>query len=179
MHSLLKRADALLVMVDLSHDPIAQMEASVAELRKMRIGIGIRSEEGIIYQKKALIVGNKLDLDNARQNYTTLQSKYGGQLPVIAISAKEGFGLEEMKREIFQMLNIIRVYTKVPGQKPEFADPIILERGSTLEDAAAEVHKDFKAKLKYARLWGSGKHDGVMAKRNHILQDGDIIELHL
>jgi hypothetical protein len=84
-----------------------------------------------------------------------------------------------MKREIFRMLNIIRVYTKVPGQKPEFTDPIILERGSTLEDAAAEVHKDFKAKLKYARLWGSGKHDGVMAKRNHILQDGDIIELHL
>ena len=58
-------------------------------------------------------------------------------------------------------------------------DPIVLERGSTLEDAAAEVHKDFRAGMKYARIWGSGKHDGVMAKRDHILQDGDIIELHL
>ena len=46
-------------------------------------------------------------------------------------------------------------------------------------DAAAAVHKDFRAKLKYARIWGSGKHDGVMAKRDHILQDGDIIELHM
>lgn len=33
--------------------------------------------------------------------------------------------------------------------------------------------------MKYARIWSSGKHDGVMAKRDHILQDGDIIELHI
>ena len=77
------------------------------------------------------------------------------------------------------MLDIIRVYTKAPGQKPDPTDPIILKRGSTLADAAAEVHKDFRAKMKYARIWGSGKHDGVMARRDHVLQDGDIIELHL
>jgi len=85
----------------------------------------------------------------------------------------------ELKRAIYQMLDIIRVYTKTPRQKPDFNDPIILKRGSTLEDAAAAVHKDFAHKLKYARIWGSGKHDGLMAKRNHILQDGDVIELHL
>jgi len=67
----------------------------------------------------------------------------------------------------------------MPGQKPDFNDPIVLNRGSTTADAAEEVHKDFRAQLKYARIWGSGKHDGVMVKRDHILQDGDIIELHL
>ena len=99
--------------------------------------------------------------------------------PVIAISAKEGIGLEELKLKIYQVLDIIRVYTKSPGQKPDLTDPIVLARGATLEDAAAAVHKDFAAQLKYARIWGSGKHDGMMAKRDHILQDGDIIELHL
>jgi len=77
------------------------------------------------------------------------------------------------------VLDIIRVYTKTPGQKPDLTDPIILDRGSTLADAASSVHKDFAAKLRYARIWGSGKHDGILVKRNHILQDGDIIELHL
>jgi ribosome-interacting GTPase 1 len=48
-----------------------------------------------------------------------------------------------------------------------------------LEAAAASVHKDFAAKMKYAHLWGSGKHDGIMVKRDYILQEGDIIELHL
>ena len=177
------RADALLVVVDLGDDPLTQLEAVTTELGNMRIGIGARNadqEQGrVLRQKKALIIGNKIDLDEASQNYTALQNKYKDQLPVIAISAKKGIGLEEMKLKVYQMLDILRVYTRVPGGKPDFDDPIILNRGSTLEDAAASVHKDFRARLKYARVWGSGKHDGLMVKRNHILQDGDIIELHV
>ncbi len=177
---MLRRADALLITVDLGNAALNQIEAITTQLERMRIGVGIgKTEEVILSQQKALIIGNKIDLDEASQNYTALQNKYQAQLPMIAISAKEGIGLEELKLKIYQMLNIIRVYTKAPGQKPEFTDPIILKKGSTLADAAASIHKDFAAKLKYARIWGSGKHDGIMAKRNHILQDGDIIELHL
>ena len=169
---MIRRADAILVVVDLSEAPLAQVEAITTQLENMRIEIGQD-------KPKALIIGNKLDLENAKENYIALKNKYGEQLPVIAISAKEGIDLEELKHKIYQTLDIIRVYTKAPGQKPDFTEPIILERGSTLQDAAAEVHKDFIHKLKYARIWGSGKHDGVMAKRDHILQDGDVIELHI
>jgi len=179
---LLRRADALLVMVDLADAPEAQVEAIIKQLEKMRIIIGGEAKEDsdfITWNKRALIVGNKLDLDNAKHNYTALENKYGEKFPVIAISARDGVGLEELKLKIYQMLDIIRVYTKAPGQKPVFTDPIVLRRESTLEDAAAEVHKDFRDKLKYARLWGSGKHDGIMVKRDHIMQDGDIIELHI
>ncbi len=167
---MLRGADALLVVVDLSDAPLAQMEDIITQLENMRIGLG---------EKKALIVGNKLDLDNASQNLIALKTEYKERLPVIAISAKEGTGLEELKHETYQLLDIIRVYTKTPGQKPDFNDPIILSRGSTVEGAAASVHKDFLQKLEYARLWGSGKHDGLMVKRGHILQDGDVIELHV
>ncbi len=175
------RADALLVVVDLSNEPIVQIEAATAELERMGIKLAKAPlpESPGIRLKKALIVANKLDLTNARSNYLTLQNRYKEQLPVIAISAKEATGLEELKSEIYRMLDIIRVYTKTPGNKPEFNDPIILERGSTLVDAATSVHKDFASRLKYARIWGSGKHDGVMAKRDHTLEDGDIIELHI
>ncbi len=130
---MIRRADALLLVVDLSSAPLAQVEAIFIELESRKV----------------------------------------------VVLTREGVGLEELRRKIYQVLDIIRVYTKAPGQKPEFDDPIILDRGSTLEDAAASVHKDFAAKLKYARIWGSGKHDGIMAKRDHVLQDGDIIELHL
>jgi len=175
-----RRADVLLIVADLGDAPLAQMEATIAELEKMRIGIGTRkAEEEFITQKKAVIVGNKLDLGSAGEGYAALNDKYGGQLPVIAISARERTGLEELKHEIYRMLDIIRVYTKAPGEKPDLTDPIVLSRGSTLEDAAAEIHKDFRARLKYARIWGSGKYDGVMAKRDHVLQDGDVIELHV
>jgi len=177
----IRRADALLLVLDLSNAPLAQMESLIAQLADMRISIGLETaqEEMMLIRQKVLIVGNKLDLDNARDNYTALQNKYGEYLPVIAASARDGNGLEELRLKTFQVLDIIRVYTKTPGQKPDFTDPLILSRGSRMEDAAAEVHKDFAAKMKYARIWGSGKHDGIMIKRDHILQDGDVIELHL
>jgi len=180
---MIRRADGLLIVVDLSVAPLAQMEAITTQLERMRIGLFERKaeeeQEAILSQKKALIIGNKIDLDNASPNYRALQEKYGRQLPFIAISAKEGDGLGELKLKIYQILDIIRVYTKAPGKKPDYTEPIVLNRGSKLENAAADVHKDFAAKLKYARIWGSGKHDGLMVKRDHILEDGDIIELHL
>jgi len=180
---LLRRADALLLVIDLAADPQAQMEAAIGELESMRIIIGQagtgEDAESTVWHKKALVVGNKIDLDVSRENYATLERVCRERFPVIAISARDGTGLEELRRQTYELLNVIRVYTKAPGRKPDFTDPIVISRGSTLADAAAEVHKDFRDKLKYARLWGSGKHDGIMVKRDHVVQDGDIIELHL
>ena len=153
----------------------------MAQLERIRIGvIEAKGEEGVVFsQKKALVAANKMDLDYGGENYRSLQDKYGEKLPIVAISAIEGNGLEELRLKIYQRLDIIRVYTKAPGQKPDFADPIILEKRGTLEEAAASVHKDFAAGLRYARLWDSGKHDGIMVKKDYVLQDGDIIELHM
>lgn len=183
----IRRADALIVVVDLGNAPLDQLEAVIEILAKVRIEpvereieVEAEGEEAVpVSLKKAIVVGNKLDLDSGGANFRAVQAKYGGQLPVVAISAREKKGLEEMRLKVYQMLNIIRVYTKVPGQKPDLTDPVILEEGSTLEEAAASIHKTFAARMKYARIWGSGKHDGIMAKRDHVLQDGDIIELHV
>lgn len=181
--NMVKRADAAVVVVDLSDDPIGQTETVLTQLGKRRVEFGLiragNPEEPIFYQR-AILAGNKIDLEDARQNYSALESKYREKLPVIAISAKQGIGLEDLKAGIFRILNLIRVYTKVPGQKVDMREPVVLEKGGTLEDAAAAVHKDLAAKLKYARIWGSsGKHDGLRVGRDHVLADGDIIELHV
>jgi small GTP-binding protein len=182
---MLRKADALLVIIDLSADPIEQMNSITEQLKKMRVLLGDGESstntdpDYTVWNKKALVVGNKSDLDVDGRNFKALKVEYGERFPLIAISATEGTNLEALKSEIYRVLDIIRVYTKAPGKKPDPTDPIILKRGSTLADAAEAVHKDFRARMKYARIWGSGKHDGVMAKRDHVLQDGDIIELHL
>jgi ribosome-interacting GTPase 1 len=182
--NIIRRADGLLLVVDLSQDPVAQAEAVISKLNEKRIGLGqpkddvTGGKDAPVTYKKAIIVGNKADLDNSGTSYQALQSGYGAQLPTIAISVL-GTGLDELRRQIFRMLDVIRVYTKEPGGKPEMTEPIILGRGSTVEMAAASIHKSFAQRMKYARIWGSGKFDGVMVKRDHVLQDGDIIELHL
>ncbi len=183
--NLLRGADLLLIMVDLSEEPLSQIETIFGELGKLKIepigGKEGRKEdaEPWVVQKKALIVGNKEDWEGSEENYRRLGSQYSGEFPLISISAKGGIGLEGLKEEIYRRLDIIRVYTKAPGMKADLEQPIVLKRGSTVEDVAQSIHKDFHAKLKYAQLWGSGKYDGQKVKREHILEDGDVIELRL
>ena len=118
-------------------------------------------------------------MESSEENFEKLNSQFGAEFPAILISAKEGLGLQKLKEEIYKALDIIRVYTKAPGEKPELEEPVVLRRGCTVEDAAESVHKDFRSKLKYAMVWGSGKFGGQRVKRDHILEDGDIIELHI
>ncbi|MGD9143234.1 MAG: 50S ribosome-binding GTPase [Dehalococcoidia bacterium] len=180
--NIIRRADALLVVVDCADDPPAQLELVIERLKEKKLTLwqtSTENEEELAFTcKKALLVCNKQDLDEDNIFRQLLQQEYGERLPILGISATEE-SLDELKLAIFKLLDVIRVYTKVPGGKPDYEDPIVLPAGSNLEDAAAEVHKDFARNLKYARIWGSGKHDGVMARRDHVMQDGDVIELHV
>jgi ribosome-interacting GTPase 1 len=180
--NIIRRADALLIIVDLSQDAMTQADALIAVLKEKNIILGKaplteNDEESAVNYKKTLIIGNKADLDPDGRNYQDLQELYNGVLPTIAINATGN--LDELKKQIFQMLDVIRVYTKEPGGKPDMTDPIVLDTGSTLEMAATSIHKSFAQRMKYARIWGSGKFDGIMVKRDHVLADGDIIELHM
>jgi ribosome-interacting GTPase 1 len=51
--------------------------------------------------------------------------------------------------------------------------------GDTMMDMAKTVHKDFSQKLKFARIWGQGKYHGQKVNHDYVLQDEDIIELHI
>lgn len=168
--NLLRSADIFLILVDLGAEPLNQVETVLQELNKLNIEP---------MAKRVLVIGNKSDLDSASENYHRLSAKYDAQFPLISISAKEGIGLEELREGIYRALDVIRVYTKAPGRKADFDEPVVLERGSTVADAAEAIHKDFRDKLKYALVWGSGKFNGQKVKREHVLEDGDIIELHI
>ena len=79
---------------------------------------------------------------------------------------------------MFDNLSIIRVYTKPVGKEPDFTNPVILPIGSTVEQAAVDLHKDFAARFKYAKIWGEGKFDGQRVQRDFQLADKDILEFY-
>ncbi|MGW8257246.1 MAG: TGS domain-containing protein, partial [Thermoguttaceae bacterium] len=96
------------------------------------------------------------------------------------ISAEHGTGLEALRDAIYQSLDVVRVYSKLPAAKEADRDrPFTLRRGSCLLDLAAQVHKDFIDKLKFARVWGSAVHDGTQVKGDYVLHDNDVVELHI
>ncbi len=182
LSNVLRSADLIAIVIDLSREPVSQLEAALQGLREARIepltDDGTQATPGS-YPRRMLLVGNKNDLAGSDQNWELLRSQYTQRFPLVSISAREGRGLEEFKKAVYQALNIIRVYTKTPGNKADLTDPMVLEKGSTLEEAAESLHKDFYQNLKYAVVWGSGKYDGQRVSKGHVLQDGDIVEFHI
>jgi ribosome-interacting GTPase 1 len=127
-----------------------------------------------------LLIGNKLDLGGAAANLTALEELYGQRFRSLGVSAATGHNLDRFRRAVFDMLELVRAYTKPPGKKAELTRPYVLRRGQTVLDAARQVHKDFAEKLKFARLYrASSGRDGLMVERTHVLEDGDILEFHV
>jgi ribosome-interacting GTPase 1 len=141
----------------------------------------IKDADGILFlvDLKTLIVANKKDLPSAEENYSVIKKALESKFNPIPVSASSGDGLEYLKKKIFSMLQVIRVYSKIPGKKVDFNDPYTLKKGSSVMTMAKTVHKDFSQNLKYARIWSKSKYQGQKVNRNHILEDEDIIELHI
>ncbi len=175
-----RSADAVLVVVDLAAvELLDEIENTIALLEKAKIRLGPQPSlpYGFV-AKPVLLVANKLDLPGARENFQAFVELYAGRFPAVSVSAETGEGLEDLKRATFEMLGILRVYTKEPGRKADLTRPYVLRAGATVADLAGRVHKDILANLRYARVWGHGKFEGHMVHRDHRLADRDIVELH-
>jgi len=180
---LIRPADLILLIVSLQDDVLEQIGMVEGILERARISLIGEGEllprEVGRAAKRTLLVGNKIDDKRAEEAYTVLQALYGSRFLVVAISAQEGTNVELLKRLIYEGLGILRVYTKAPGKPPSLAAPVVLPKGSTVLDMAGSIHKDFVQELKYARVWGQGKYDGQRVPRDYVVQEGDIVELHL
>ena len=182
--SLVRPADLCLLTADLTSDTLLEDLAAalqILERNKIRLvapGSAATPEVGWA-QKATLLIANKQDGPGAGDSLEILHSVYAGLYPVHAISAQTGLGLERLRRAVYDGLNIVRVYCKPPGAEPSMKSPVVLQRGSTVLEMAESIHKDFARELKYARIWGSGKFDGQRVQRDYIVQEGDIIELHI
>lgn len=127
---------------------------------------------------RAIIIGNKNDLPDAKDNLPLLKEMVAEKLPIIHTSAISKPEIAKLPSTLFKALKIIRLYPKKPGKKLDKSDPLILPEGSTVLDAARALHKDFAEHLRYARGWGEGIYDGQQLSKDFVLKDEFIIEFH-
>lgn len=187
---LVKSADAMIILFDPSSidpDPFDALQSIFQKLKEKKIEPIYNLEKqnkrnsferGWSY-KKTLLVANKMDLPEAIDNLEVVKDLLEIDSPITQVSANTLDGLNDFKKTIFLLLELIRIYSKTPGKKAEFDSPFTLRRGSTVIDMARAVHQDFAQKLKFARIWSKNKHDGQRVNRDCILEDEDIIELHM
>jgi ribosome-interacting GTPase 1 len=125
-----------------------------------------------------LLVATKSDLNMDMDEIGILEDLVGVLYPAVAVSTKTGSNLEMIGKLLFHGLGIVRVYTKIPGRPADMGTPYTVPAGGTVLDVARLVHRELAASLKYARIWGSSKFDGQQVGRDHLVGDGDVLELH-
>jgi len=183
MADLMRRADMLLIILDLQDDPLQQLEETLAVLGELRIFPEGSPVPGDLkkppFFKKTLVVVNKVDHENHMEDYQAFLELAGLNLPSIGISLRAGSNLKGLLRLLYELSGVIRVYTKVPGKEPNKAAPFVLPKMTTLGELAGKIHKDFVSKLKFAKIWGTAVFDGQMVQKDYFLQDGDVVEIHM
>jgi uncharacterized protein len=182
--SMVRAADRALLLVDLGDDdgPFAAEAAQerLAHTKTMLVDSPpTEIPDPSIEHVRTLLIANKCDQPGAADRIEIVKELFGQRFPMHVISAEHGTGLEELRTAIYKSLNVIRVYTKHPGKPPDMTSPYTCPIGSTLVEMAALVHRDFAEGLKSARIWGTGVFDGQPVKRDHIMHDKDVVELHL
>lgn len=172
---MMRKADLIMLLIDLSDDDILEkMEDVMNVLEQFKI----KHEGKWGFTKKILWVGNKIDMPGWKEIMDVVCDLYPIGEELLTVSVKENINLDKVGERIFKKLEIIRIYTKIPGKPAEMKDPYTIAANSTLEDLAKAIHKDLIKSFKYARLWKQGEGNPLIAGREYILNDRDLVEIH-
>ena len=179
-----RAADAALLFLDLADDDgPAATQAVIDRLKQTRRELAapgpVADDDPTVYHLRTLLVANKADDEAADIRLELAKEAFGSRFPLHVVSAEHGTGLDELRQAIYELLGVIRIYTKQPGKPPDMTSPFTTPIGSTVAELAGRVHKDFEEGLKSARVWGTGVFDGQTVGRDHVLHDTDVVELHL
>jgi len=170
---------------------VASIERPLAGLDLVRAmlggrGLGLRpagspppadARPGWTY-KPALGVITGMDREGAVGDLEALEELLATPWPIVPVSSVTRTGLPELGARTFDALDIIRVYTKEPGSEPDRDQPFTLARGSTVGDLARTIHQDIAEGLRFARVWGKTVFDGQSVGGAHVLEEGDVVEIH-
>src|SRR5262245_2567415 len=179
-----RAADAAVLFLDLADDDGPAATKTVIDRLKLArrelVPPGSpHPDDPAVYALPTLLVANKSDDEAADIRLELAREEFGTRLPLHVVSAERGDGLPELRKAIYDVLGVMRIYTKQPGKPADMTSPFTCPIGSTVHEFAGRVHKDFEEGLKSARVWGTAVFDGQTVGREHVLHDKDVVELHL
>lgn len=128
--------------------------------------------------KPTLMVVTGMDRPGARGDLEAFEELVAAGWPKVATSSETREGFDELGRRTFEALGVIRVYSKEPGKDPDLERPFTLPRGATVAALARKIHKDLEQDFRFARIWGESAYDGQRVPDNHVLEEGDVVEIH-
>jgi ribosome-interacting GTPase 1 len=179
---LLRRADAWVLVLAPPEDPLRQVEQTKAILAGYKLALpegNHGAAPGDMTTRPTLAVLNKSDLISDPEELELYLEFLSPHFHTLAVSAHTGQGLPTLRAELYKMLKLVRVYTRAPGKAANFNAPFVIPAHTTIMELAARIHHDLARNFKYARVWGRETFEGQRVQRDYLLQEGDVVELHV
>ena len=181
--NLVRVADAVGLCFDGSSDASPEETAIVIEQLAARKTVlagqaGVDQSDFARMHIKTLLIVTRGTAADIPSRLSRLWERLQMRLPIQCVELDDHSHVEALRQSLFEMLELVRVYTKRPGQPGELCDPFTIPQQGTVEDLAVRVHRSQAEKLKYARVWSVGSEAGRRVGKDHCLQDRDLVELH-
>jgi small GTP-binding protein len=181
---IVRGADAVVLVVDLAApDVLEGYEGVVAQLERHKVQLGQLSAErrDIIgwMGKRTVVAANKSDVEGALETLDVFVELSGEPFVTVPVSTTTGEGLDALRDALWKLLDLVRAIPKPPHEDPDYDDPVLLPRGSTVLDMARVIHRELVDELKEIRVWNCSDHaDGQWIGADHEIADLEVFELH-
>ncbi|CAH8610068.1 unnamed protein product [Heterobilharzia americana] len=120
-----------------------------------------------------LYVYNKIDQISLQE-----VDRLARQPDSVVVSCNLKLNLDYLLEKIWEYLNLIQVFTKKRGQKPDLEEGIILRNGATVEHICHSIHRSLASQCKCALVWGTSvKFNPQHVGLNHVLHHHDVVQI--
>ena len=127
---------------------------------------------------RGIVALNKVDMIGADHVASIEKRLERDGWRVVPIAASSAQGVPDLLNVLFEELDFIRLYLKPQGKEADMEEPLVIRRGSTVENVCNTLHRDFARKFRYANVWGSSaKFPGQTVGLDHKLADEDILTI--
>ncbi|MDA0835006.1 MAG: TGS domain-containing protein [Planctomycetota bacterium] len=181
---MVRSTDGVLLCFDASDDDSPAATAAVIDQfaqRKTILGTktGFDDDDFSVVHIKTMLVMTRYNDPDAALRLELFRELVSTPFETQSVDFNDPNAVDQLRDQIYRMVNVIRVYTKKPGKPAEKDSPFTIPVDGTVEDLAYQVHRDLADSLKFAKVWGESAHDGQSVGREHKLCDKDVVELHV
>ncbi|TMM06155.1 MAG: TGS domain-containing protein [Actinobacteria bacterium] len=157
----LRGADAIVLCQPVT-SPVSELETVRAEIAAAGI------------EKPTIVAATKVD-DAPAGALAAITAAFP-ELDVMGVSVLDDALLDEFRGAVFRLTGLIRVHLRKSGEID--GEPLALHAGATVADVADAIHHELGEACIGALLWGpSGRFPGQRVGREHVVVDGDAVEI--
>jgi hypothetical protein len=176
--SVVRGAEAVILVADLSVDSLLEDLEAVFQAFELRHVQFVREQSEDRDLIRCRVIANKKDAPGAEARLELLREMIAERFEVLPLSTRNQEEVGRLPGMLFEWLDIVRVYTKAPGQKADLDKPYTVFAGQTVGDICSLIHKDFLQNLRFARMWRDSEKPITVSKHEPV-HDGDVLELHI